>query len=82
MMNEQTENAGSSPVERRVRPSRGDKAATFKRDVASCWKCLNCDTVHTLGVYVFAHWNDDLEHTCDCGHRHSVLRGEVTYCGA
>ena len=74
--------AVAGQVERSVRPRRGDNAPTFDRDSVTCWKCLQCDRVHALGAYVFAHWDDELTHTCDCGHRHTVLRGVVKYSGA
>lgn len=79
---DESHGAVAGQVERSVRPRSGDNAETFDRDGVTCWKCLNCDSVHALGAYVFAHWDYDLQHTCDCGHRHSVLRGTVTYFGA
>lgn len=83
-MNTTNDECGGIVVDRvasSVKPLHGDNAPTFKRDGVTCWKCSNCDRVHSFGVYVFAHWDDDLQHTCDCGHQHSVLRGSVTYCG-
>ena len=74
--------AVGGPVERGVRPQRGDSTATFERDGAKRWQCMQCNKEHVLGPYVFAHWDDDLQHTCDCGHKHSVLRGHITYLGA
>ncbi len=82
----ETQQAGHSAVagqvDRPVRHQRGDVTKTYKRNGVTCWECLNCDRVHALGVYVFAHWDDELTHTCECGHKHTVLRGEVKYLGA
>lgn len=37
-----------------------------------------CGKFHAFGVYVMAHWNDCLTHTCDeCGNQHTVCRGRV-----
>ena len=81
-MSDELPQAVGAPLERNIRPRRGDNVQTFKREGVTCWKCPNCDRVHALGPYVFAHWDDDLQHTCDCGHKHSILRGNVTYCWA
>jgi len=37
--------------------------------------CSRCDKYHDFSMYVFAHWNQELEHKCDCGARHSIQRG-------
>ena len=38
-----------------------------------------CGKFHLFGVYVAAHWNEHLTHTCDeCGRQHSVKNGKVT----
>ena len=38
-----------------------------------------CGTEHEFGLYVLAHWDIRLAHTCDaCGAKHSVLRGKTT----
>lgn len=37
-----------------------------------------CGKFHEFGVYVAAHWQEDLRHTCDkCGATHAVQRGHV-----
>lgn len=41
------------------------------------WIC-ECGMVHPLGVYVAAHWRDELTHTCsNCGRKHSVCNGTL-----
>lgn len=38
-----------------------------------------CGEFHEFGVYVMAHWDELLIHTCDkCGRQHEVKRGWVT----
>lgn len=76
-MNEET--AGSAPLERRVRPARGDEAATYDKDGVTAWKCLQCGKENTFSPYVMAHWRDELTHTCECGAKHSVLGGNVQF---
>jgi hypothetical protein len=41
------------------------------------YRC-ECGERHQFGVYVFAHWNDEIVHTCQCGRRHMVQSGEVS----
>lgn len=51
---------------------------TYKRGGATHWKCSGCNKEHALGVYVAAHWDETLIHTCDqCGAKHSVLSGKI-----
>lgn len=37
-----------------------------------------CGQHHVFGVYIAAHWDERLIHTCDCGRKHSVCRGHVS----
>jgi hypothetical protein len=40
--------------------------------------CKCCGRRSEFGMYVFAHWDITLSHTCpDCGEVSSVLRGHV-----
>lgn len=78
MMNAKTD-AGSAPLERVVRPARGDTAPTYDKDGVTAWKCLNCGKENTFSAYVMAHWRDELTHTCKCGAQHSVLGGHVQF---
>ena len=41
------------------------------------WRC-ECGRVHTLGVYVAAHWDERLTHACDCGRKHDIHGGFLT----
>ena len=42
------------------------------------FNCTTCDTVHTFPAYVFAHWDEELHHSCDnCGAKHSILGGDA-----
>lgn len=34
-----------------------------------------CGAVNQFAIYVFAHWNDLLIHTCDCGRKNEIVRG-------
>jgi len=40
------------------------------------FKCA-CGKVHALGSYVCAHWNEKLQHTCECGRVNLVQSGVV-----
>ena len=40
--------------------------------------CQTCGKRHGFGVYVAAHWEDALIHTCECGAKHLLRRGRVT----
>lgn len=71
--------AVGAPLERVVRPARGDKAATYDKGGVTAWKCLQCDREHTFDVYVAAHMRVELAHTCTCGAEHSVLGGQVRF---
>jgi hypothetical protein len=37
-----------------------------------------CGESHAFGVYVFAHWDEALTHTCDCGRKHVIRSGLAT----
>lgn len=45
-------------------------------DVNDSWACT-CGRVHNFGVYVAAHWNEALEHRCECGTGRVFKSGEV-----
>lgn len=38
-----------------------------------------CGKYHAYAMYVYAHWQDLLKHTCDqCGAKHDILLGHAT----
>ena len=38
-----------------------------------------CGEPHVYGVYVYAHWQEDLVHTCEkCSAKHNIRRGYAT----
>lgn len=37
-----------------------------------------CGVENRFHIYVYAHWDTQLEHTCECGRKNKVLRGVVT----
>lgn len=42
------------------------------------YTCKKCGTRHEFNVYVYAHWNVALNHTCEeCGSVHVILRGRA-----
>lgn len=58
---------------------KGSRAVqTFQRDGRRGFCCGSCSKEHFFGVYVAAHANEPLQHTCDCGAQHTVLRYRVT----
>lgn len=34
-----------------------------------------CGAIHEFGIWVMAHWNEALTHTCECGRQHDIRRG-------
>ena len=41
------------------------------------WHCTWCGQLHTTGVYVAAHWDEELTHTCECGATHALRNGVI-----
>ncbi len=64
-----------------AQPRAGTVAETFKGAPSSKlpegFQCTSCGTKHEFGVWVYAHWSEDIVHTCSCGQRHSLLKGHV-----
>jgi hypothetical protein len=50
---------------------------TKKREKPQGFTCTTCSQYHAFALYVLAHWNEPLTHTCKCGAQHYVLRGNV-----
>lgn len=51
--------------------------ARTAKGMTKSFKCA-CGHVHVLGVYVFAHYNDALVHTCEqCGRKNVIKSGVV-----
>ena len=45
-------------------------------DMPEGFNCATCGKRHEFGMYVAAHWDELLTHTCDsCGAQHHVQRG-------
>lgn len=43
------------------------------------YTCQTCNTAHNYTAYVFAHWDEKLDHVCGtCGAKHTILRGVAT----
>lgn len=43
------------------------------------FRCSKCDKWHSFPVWVFAHWDDALQHTCDrCETVHDLKAGRAT----
>lgn len=51
-----------------------------KKEMPKGFNCKNpkCKKWDDFGVYVYAHWNEELIHTCECGQQHRVKAGKVT----
>lgn len=64
-----------------VRPRTGAAAETINGNSSSNipegFRCTSCGANHEYGVWVYAHWSDDIVHTCTCGQRHSLLKGHA-----
>ena len=48
-------------------------------DLPKSYLCTQCHTEHQFPGYVYAHWDVDITHTCDCGARHNIRRGEAEF---
>ena len=42
------------------------------------FRCSGCNQRHEFPPYVYAHWDEELTHTCDCGVRHIIVNGTAT----
>lgn len=48
------------------------------RVVNDGYTCI-CGEVHKYPAYVFAHWDEELIHTCEkCGTKHDIYQGEAS----
>jgi hypothetical protein len=48
-----------------------------KKNLPKGFKC-GCGKYHEFGVWVMAHWDMELTHTCDnCGRQHGIYQGET-----
>jgi hypothetical protein len=41
------------------------------------WNC-RCGKVHSVSVYLAAHWREEMIFTCECGNKFNLLCGQVT----
>jgi hypothetical protein len=40
-----------------------------------------CGLQNEFAPYVFAHWNVQIVHSCDCGRKNCILRGRIVKWG-
>lgn len=40
------------------------------------YTCL-CGKFNEFSAWVYAHWNEEIAHTCDCGRKNILEEGEV-----
>jgi hypothetical protein len=45
-----------------------------KEELASGFTC-ECGVYHKYPAYVYAHWREELVHSCDCGRKHNICVG-------
>lgn len=45
---------------------------------ATGYDCLYCNRNNTFGQFVYDHWNAPVVHTCACGARSEILRGQAS----
>lgn len=43
----------------------------------SGFHCTACGKVARFDVYVYAHWDMRLNHTCECGQKHVIEQGHA-----
>lgn len=39
--------------------------------------CTGCGRAERFGAYVYAHWDIELVHTCECGQQHTIVEGHA-----
>ena len=47
------------------------------RELPKGFTCEVCSKEHTFPPYVYAHWDEALCTTCECGTEYSVFKGRV-----
>lgn len=66
----------------RLEPALTEKASAgigaWPKKERSGFNCTGCQKHHEFGVYVAAHWDEELIHTCECGSQHTVRRGTAS----
>lgn len=48
------------------------------KDMPEGFKCGGCGTFHKFDAYVWAHWNERLTHTCECGVVVDIVGGGIS----
>lgn len=41
--------------------------------------CSKCGARHEFSDYLYAHWQERIIHTCECGAVHELLRGVAVF---
>lgn len=41
------------------------------------YRCPGCKKVNKFSVWVFAHWNIPITHSCDCGRKNTLQQGKL-----
>ena len=56
------------------------KKKKSKEDIIKGYICegLHCGRYHKFPAYVYAHYDIELIHTCECGAKNVICCGEVT----
>lgn len=51
-----------------------------ERDLTKGYICsgLRCGRYHKFPAYVYAHMNEEIVHTCECGRKNIICEGSVT----
>lgn len=52
-------------------------AKVLKIKPGDSWHCTWCGQLHTTGVFVAAHWDEELIHTCECDATHVLRNGVI-----
>ena len=46
-----------------------------EEELSDGFNCSTCGTYQKYSAYVFAHWDIELIHTCECNAKHRIKRG-------
>lgn len=50
---------------------------TSRSEIPRSYKCPKCGKDHTFPAYVYAHFDESIVHTCECGEKNEIIKGKL-----